>query len=391
MIQRLIFSAKPRLDRRPVGFAPCLLRFKFSPASFNFSDAPILHYAAVWLPFRYDCPAIIIIWLSPMFKKTLIASALTASFVFAAQSVQAQTIPNLVTGLFDGFTNTQLEARRGGGSRRTSSVKRTTTKPRATTSSRTTSSSANKSTSGSSYAYPSTRTTTTTTTTTPAATSTALTPTTRSTLPATTSSSSALTTSSATRSTTSTTSTTPTNQYSGSSYNNNQYGSQPYNSQYNNQYGSQYGNNQYGQYGSNQYGSQYGQYGQYNQPKQPSAALGMGATFVSSLAGAGAGVLLANMLLSPSAAAEQGTEIATPEMLADNQITELMPAVETQISDVENRLSAVGVDPATGEMIEAAAMTADTAMDKIALYEELLRLKDLEIKLLQEQVKRLEG
>lgn len=261
-----------------------------------------------------------------MFKKTLLASALTLTFALGAQGVQANPVTNLVDGLLDGFTSQQFDARRGGGARRTSTVRRSST---------TTSSSTTKST---------TPTTTTNNNTTASSTNN--------------------TTASGTNNTTGTTGTTGTNttgtnqqdaNFSQRAYTGNQ-PNQP------TQYGNQpYGNQPYG----NQYGGQMG--------GAPSGGLGMGATFVSSLAGAGAGVLLANMLLSPAAAAEQGTEIATPDMLSDDQIKDLLAEVETNISDAETRLK------------EA------TEEEKGAISDELSKLHALQVSLMKEQINRIQN
>lgn len=106
---------------------------------------------------------------------------------------------------------------------------------------------------------------------------------------------------------------------------------------------------------------------------QSAGGLGMGANFVSSLAGAGAGVLLANMLLSPAAAAEQGTEIATPDMLSDDQISECLTTIDADIKDAEKRLS------------EAADE------DKQAIRDELSQMRNLKITLMQEQINRMQA
>ena len=111
----------------------------------------------------------------------------------------------------------------------------------------------------------------------------------------------------------------------------------------------------------------------YNQAGAAPGSMGMGSTFLSSLAGAGAGVLLANMLLSPSAAAAQGTEQATPDMLSDAQITECLDQLKLDLADAEARL-------------------ADAADDeKAAIREEISQMHNLQISLMSEQLNRLKG
>ena len=101
--------------------------------------------------------------------------------------------------------------------------------------------------------------------------------------------------------------------------------------------------------------------------------LGMGSTFLSSLAGAGAGVLLANMLLTPTAAAAQGTEVATPDMLSDDQIKECLTQLDTDLKDAEAQLA-----DATGEEAQA-------------LRDQISQMHNLQISLMKEQLNRLQG
>lgn len=108
-----------------------------------------------------------------------------------------------------------------------------------------------------------------------------------------------------------------------------------------------------------------------NQAAAAPGGMGMGSTFVSSLAGAGAGVLLANMLLSPSAAAAQGTEVATPDMLSDEQIKECLAQLETDVKDAEERLSNAAED------------------EKLQISEEISQLHNLQATLMKEQINRL--
>ncbi len=102
-------------------------------------------------------------------------------------------------------------------------------------------------------------------------------------------------------------------------------------------------------------------------------SMGMGSTFLSSLAGAGAGVLLANMLLSPSAAAAQGTEQATPDMLSDQQISECLDQLKLDLADAESRL------------LEA------PDEEKAAIRDEISQMHNLQISLMSEQLNRLKG
>lgn len=108
-----------------------------------------------------------------------------------------------------------------------------------------------------------------------------------------------------------------------------------------------------------------------NQAAAAPGGMGMGSTFVSSLAGAGAGVLLANMLLSPSAAAAQGTEVATPDMLSDEQIKECLAQLETDVKDAEERLANAAED------------------EKLQISEEISQMHNLQATLMKEQINRL--
>lgn len=107
-------------------------------------------------------------------------------------------------------------------------------------------------------------------------------------------------------------------------------------------------------------------------PAAASGSMGMGGAFLSSLAGAGAGVLLANMLLSPSAAAAQGTEVATPDMLSDTQIDECLTQIKTDLEDAKQRLS------------EAAPE------EQAAIRDQISKMNELQITLLNEQLNRLQ-
>ncbi len=106
------------------------------------------------------------------------------------------------------------------------------------------------------------------------------------------------------------------------------------------------------------------------QQAAPTGNMGMGGNFISSLAGAGAGVLLANMLLSPSAAAAQGTEVATPDMLSDAQIEECLTQINTDIENAKVRLA------------EAAPE------EQNAIRDELSKMNELKIAILSEQLNR---
>ena len=107
-------------------------------------------------------------------------------------------------------------------------------------------------------------------------------------------------------------------------------------------------------------------------PAAAPGSMGMGGAFLSSLAGAGAGVLLANMLLSPSAAAAQGTEVATPDMLSDTQIDECLTQIKTDLEDAKQRLS------------EAAPE------EQAAIRDQISKMNELQITLLNEQLNRLQ-
>lgn len=100
--------------------------------------------------------------------------------------------------------------------------------------------------------------------------------------------------------------------------------------------------------------------------------LGMGSSFLTSLAGAGAGVLLANMLLSPSAAAAEGTQVATPDLLSDDQIKEVLGQIDTDLKDAEKKL------------LDAAPE------DQTAIRDQISKMNELKISLMQEQLNRLQ-
>lgn len=104
----------------------------------------------------------------------------------------------------------------------------------------------------------------------------------------------------------------------------------------------------------------------------PTGGLGMGSSFLTSLAGAGAGVLLANMLLSPSAAAAEGTQVATPDLLSDDQIKEVLGKIDTDLKDAEKKL----LDAAPEE--------------QTAIRDQISKMNELKISLMQEQLNRLQ-
>lgn len=107
-------------------------------------------------------------------------------------------------------------------------------------------------------------------------------------------------------------------------------------------------------------------------PAAAASGPGLGGTFVSSLAGAGAGVILGNMLMSPSAAASEGTQVATPDMLSNTQIDECLTQLDKDIKDVEAKL-------------------LDTPEEEQAkLREQLSQMNDLKITLKKEQLNRLQ-
>ena len=245
-----------------------------------------------------------------MIKQTILAASITLALATVVPSAQAGTLSTMLGGLFDGHgATTNFEARRGGGFRSSRSSSRRS----ATSSSR------------------------------------AVAPVNRNT------------------STTSTNNTTKTNRNT--------------TNQTNQQHDAQFSQNAYrgnttgtntGTVGNNMPTSRTGT--GYNQPGTASyGSMGMGSTFLSSLAGAGAGVLLANMLLSPSAAAAQGTEQATPEMLSDTQISECLDQLKTDLADAEARLA-----DASDE-------------EKAALREQISQMHNLQIALMSEQLNRLKG
>ena len=246
-----------------------------------------------------------------MIKKTLLAASVTLALATAVPSAQAGTLSSMLSGLFDGQgITTDFEARRGGArSSRRSTARRSTT-------------------SSSRAVAPVNRSSSTT-------------------------SNSSSSSSSTNRSTTNNT-----NQQQDAQFSQNAYRG-------NNTTGT-------GTVGNNMATTRPGTTG-YNQAGAAPGSMGMGSTFLSSLAGAGAGVLLANMLLSPSAAAAQGTEQATPEMLSDDQITECLDQLKLDLADAEARL-------------------ADAADDeKAAIREEISQMHNLQISLMSEQLNRLKG
>lgn len=238
-----------------------------------------------------------------MFKKTVLAAAVTLAFATAVPSAQAGTLSSMLGGLFNGHDSatTSFEARRGGF--RSSRFSRSSS-----------------STSSSRAVAPANNTTS---------------------------------------STTSNTNRTTTNNT-------------------NNQQDAQFSQNAYrgtnttntGTVGNGMATSRPG-YGQ--QGYAQGGNMGMGSSFLSSLAGASAGVLLANMLLSPSAAAAQGTEQATPDMLSDQQLTECLDQLKLDLADAESRLA-----DASDE-------------EKAAIRDEISQMHNLQITLMSEQLNRLKG
>ena len=212
-----------------------------------------------------------------MFKKTLIASAIAASFALTAQGVQANPVTNLISGLVNDVATVQFDARRGGSRR---AAPRATAPRASATTTRRTANNDNK--------------------------------------------------------------TAANNQQKDAQFSQN--ATRP------------------------------------NQNAAPAAApasapaggMGMGGAFISSLAGAGAGVLLANMLLTPTAAASQGTEVATPDMLSDTQIDECLTQIKTDIDGVKQKLA------------EAAPE------EQQALRDQLSKMNELQVTLLNEQINRLQ-
>lgn len=246
-----------------------------------------------------------------MLKKTMLATAVTLAFASAVPSAQAGTLTSMLSGLFDGngATTTNFEARRGGF--------------RSSRSARRSSSSSSSS---------------------------------RAVVPA-------------NRNTSTTANNTTTNTNRSTTNNTNA----------NNQQDAQFSQNAYrgnnttgtGTVGNNMATTRPG----YTQGTMGAApgSMGMGSTFLSSLAGAGAGVLLANMLLSPSAAAAQGTEQATPDMLSDQQISECLDQLKLDLADAESRL------------LEA------PDEEKAAIRDEISQMHNLQISLMSEQLNRLKG
>ena len=246
-----------------------------------------------------------------MLKKTMLAAAVTLAFASAVPSAQAGTLTSMLSGLFDGngATTTNFEARRGGF--------------RSSRSARRSSSSSSSS---------------------------------RAVVPA-------------NRNTSTTANNTTTNTNRSTTNNTNA----------NNQQDAQFSQNAYrgntttgtGTVGNNMATTRPG----YTQGTMGAApgSMGMGSTFLSSLAGAGAGVLLANMLLSPSAAAAQGTEQATPDMLSDQQISECLDQLKLDLADAESRLLAAPDE------------------EKAAIRDEISQMHNLQISLMSEQLNRLKG
>lgn len=113
-------------------------------------------------------------------------------------------------------------------------------------------------------------------------------------------------------------------------------------------------------------------------PAAAASGPGLGGTFVSSLAGAGAGVILGNMLMSSSAAAAEGgagggaTEVATPDMLSDDQLSECLTQLDSDIKDVEAKLLETPEE------------------EQAKLRDQLSQMNNLKITLKKEQINRLQ-
>lgn len=237
-----------------------------------------------------------------MLKQTLLASTLTLGLMCATSGVQANPLTNVISGLVNGvgFTDVQLEARRGGIRRSSPTRSSRATSSRSSSSRAVTTTNKNSSTSSSS------------------------------------------------------TSSTNTNRSTAS----------------NQQQDAQFSQNAYR--GNNTMGTGTGAIGS-NAAMANRGSLGMGSTFLSSLAGAGAGVLLANMLLSPTAAAAAGTEVATPDMLSDDQIKECLAQLDTDLKDLEAQVASAPEE------------------EQAALREQISQMHNLQISLMKEQLNRLQS
>lgn len=245
-----------------------------------------------------------------MLKKTMLATAVTLAFASAVPSAQAGTLTSMLSGLFDGNGATTTNFEaRRGGFRSSRSARRSSS-----------------SSSSSRAVVPANRNTSTT----------------------------------ANNTTTNTNRSTTNNNTNANNQQDAQFSQNAYR-----------GNNTTGTVGNNMATTRPG----YTQGTMGAApgSMGMGSTFLSSLAGAGAGVLLANMLLSPSAAAAQGTEQATPDMLSDQQISECLDQLKLDLADAESRL------------LEA------PDEEKAAIRDEISQMHNLQISLMSEQLNRLKG
>lgn len=104
-----------------------------------------------------------------------------------------------------------------------------------------------------------------------------------------------------------------------------------------------------------------------------------GSPFLSSLTGTMTGMLLANMLFGSTAQAATQTEPMTPEKLTDAELKDCIATLDAKMAELEDTRSSI---------LNSSSDTKDA--DLAQLDQDQQQLKDLQLRLLKEQINRLE-
>lgn len=104
-----------------------------------------------------------------------------------------------------------------------------------------------------------------------------------------------------------------------------------------------------------------------------------GSPFLSSLTGTMTGMLLANMLFGSTAHASSQTPAVTPESLTDDELKECIATLDSKMTELET---------ARGDILNSSAEDKDAQLAQ--LDKDQQQLKDLQLRLLKEQIDRLQ-
>ena len=104
-----------------------------------------------------------------------------------------------------------------------------------------------------------------------------------------------------------------------------------------------------------------------------------GSPFLSSLTGTMTGMLLANMLFGSTAHASSQTPTVTPESLTDDELKECIATLDSKMTELE---------AARGDILNSSAEDKDAQLAQ--LDKDQQQLKDLQLRLLKEQIDRLQ-